>query len=180
MSGPQKGPRPVQMIAGVMAADKALAREAVELFAEPWGGIDLHGEAVPFDQTDYYAPEMGPHLQRWYVSLRQLAAAEDLVRVKQQAWEVEQRYGVAEKRRVNLDPGYLDAAKLVLASFKPGPQKIYLGQGVWADLVLLYQHGAFGPLPWSFPDFRDGSHATFFAAARQRYKALLRHRRTAD
>jgi hypothetical protein len=63
---------------------------------------------------------------------------------------------------------------VVLASFKSGPHKLYLGRFVWADMVLYYRDRRFEPLPWSFPDLRSNRHAPFFLEARGRYKALLR------
>lgn len=172
--GPRDLPPPSLPVLGVLCPEPALGREAAEAFAEPFGGVSLWGEVAPFDQTGYYAAEMGEGLQRFYCACGELVPAEDLPRLKWRAWEVEQRSLAGVRRAVNLDPGLLDHTKVVLASFKAGPQKLHLGGGVWADLVLYYSHGAYGPLPWTFPDLRGGDHLGFFAAARRRYKELLR------
>ncbi len=170
--GPRQEVNPVLLVVATMSADSALARTAAEAFAEPWGGLDLTGTGVPFDQTRYYEPEMGPGLVRTYCT-GVLVRPECLAEFKRGAWAIECRYRRGEQRQVNLDPGYLDHNKVVLASFKHGPQKLYLGQAVWADMVLFFRDGAFRPLPWTFPDLRAGSHLEFFATARQRYKTLL-------
>ena len=101
---------------------------------------------------------------------------EQLATLKREIWAIEKQFSVAGKRCVNLDPGFLDMNKVVLASFKPGPQKLYLGNGVWADTVLFYENGAFTPLPWTFPDLRAGAYAPFFTEARSQYKKRLRNR----
>lgn len=175
--GPREAPPDALVVLGVLSNDEALIVEAAERFGAELGGVDLWGDDVPFDQTDYYAPEMGERLQRRYCSFATLHPADDLATLKWRAWEIEGRYAAGQGRPVNLDAGMLDYTKVVLASFKHGPQKLYLGRQVWADMVLFYDHGAFAPLPWTFPDLKDGRHLPFFAKARQRYKALLRQRR---
>jgi hypothetical protein len=131
---------------------------------------------VAFDRTDYYEPEMGPGLTRVFASLGLLVAPTELVEIKHAAFAVEQRFEAGGRRRVNLDPGYLDGAKVVLASFKPGPYKLYLGRAVWADTVLYHAGGRFQPLPWTFPDLQAGPHVEFLSSCRARYRQLLRSR----
>jgi len=174
--GPRPPPEPSLVVVGAIAGDAALGREAAAAFAEPWGGVALWGEAAPFDPTGYYAPELGADLTRAFGAAG-LAPADALPELKARAWAVERDYARAGRRRVNLDPGLLDATKLVLASFKPGPQKLYLGDGVWADVVLYLDHGRLGPLPWTFADLREGPHVTWAGRARERLKALRRERR---
>jgi len=73
-------------------------------------------------------------------------------------------------RKVNLDPGYLDYDKFVLASAKYNGQKIYLDCGIWADLTLHYEKGKFDPYPWSFPDFKSRMYDGAFLEMRRLYK----------
>jgi hypothetical protein len=134
------------------------------------GRIDYRSESYPFTVTDYYEDEMGPGLERLIVSFEPLGGPTDLVRIKIATAGLEERLAVDGARRVNIDPGYMDYFKVVLASFKEGPQKIYVGKGVYADPVLLFQHGAFEPLPWSFPDFKAGSYTEDLMAIRRIYK----------
>jgi hypothetical protein len=164
----------VLAIVGVLGAHAAAVAEAAERFAEPWGGLDLSSEAEAFDGTRYYEEEMGAGLERRFFSCCRLVPATALVALKHRAWEVEQQNLVHNRRCVNLDPGFVDLHKVVLASFKDGPQKLYLGEGVWADMVLCFESGAFTALRWTFPDLRAGAHRDFFMAARRRYKELLR------
>ncbi len=172
--GPRPGPPPVLVVVGALTSDVGLGETVVADLSERLGGLELTGEPVPFVRTDYYAPEMGRDLVRWYACFGELMPPERLVELKQLTWELEQQHCGEGHRRVNLDPGYLDLFKVVLASFKHGPQKLYLGSGVWADPVLYFRDGAYRELPWTFPDLRGGDHGAFFAAARERYKALLR------
>lgn len=134
------------------------------------GTIDYRGDPQPFTITDYYEDEMGQSLQRMIVSFEDLKPPTDLARVKHETYRIEKRFEEDSGRRVNIDSGYMDFFKVVLASFKEGPQKIYLGDGVYADPVLLYQDGSFRTLPWTFPDLKEGVYMEDFTAIRKRYK----------
>jgi hypothetical protein len=138
------------------------------------GPVDYRGPERAFERTDYYEMEMGPGLRRLLVSFEPLGEATSLVRVKLAAARLEAEFSEGGRRRVNIDPGYIDYFKLVLASFKEGPQKIYLGEGVWADPVLLFENGAWRPLPWSFPDFRAGTYEDELCAIRHAYRLQRR------
>lgn len=139
-----------------------------------FGSIDFRGEFLPFAGTDYYREEFGPDLCRGFLAFRGLGGPERLVRMKLLAARVERETARDGRRVHNLDIGYMDPDKVVLASFKRGPCKIYIGHGVYADLLLKYSEGGFQPLPWSFPDFRDGRYAKSLLAIREKLKSELR------
>ena len=139
-----------------------------------FGSIDYRGPFFPFDDGGYYAPEMGSPLYRGMVSFRGLADSSELPRWKIAAQVLEATWSRDGKRTRNLDIGYLDPDKLVLASFKQGPRKIYMGEGVWADMVLGYSNGGFVPAPWTFPDFRSGRYNSSLGVIREKLKAEMR------
>jgi len=144
--------------------------------SEVWGAIDLCSEAVPFAFTDYYEPEMGAGLVRRFAAFAALAEPDSLARLKHEANAIEERSAVDGKRTLNIDVGYLDYHKLVLASTKEGPQKVYVGSGIWADVTVLYKKGGFQPLPWTFLDFTTGAYTPFLLEARTRYRTQIRER----
>ena len=157
--------------AGVQSRDMAL--EQLEL---KWGTIDFSGADHPFDVTDYYEKEMGPSLRRRLVSFSRMIPPESLLQVKLACNRIEERLARQGRRRVNLDAGYLDHSKVVLASMKFAGQKIHLGQGVYADLMSRYRKGRYRPLEWAFPDFRDGRYDRDLARIRELYMAWRRAR----
>jgi hypothetical protein len=77
-------------------------------------------------------------------------------------------------RRVNLDPGYLDATKLVLASTKNQAHRLYLSQGIYAEVTLLYHHKAFHPFIYTYEDYRWPETHTFLQRVRKQYLEQLR------
>ena len=136
--------------------------------------IELESEIFKFDSTDYYQEEMGSGLFRIFLSLKGLYPVEQSVSLKNETNSWENEWKEAGKRTLNLDPGYLDLHKVVLLSGKEGPQKIYLGGGIWADLNLIRKAGRFEALPWTFPDLRESRYHSFFERVRENLKLDLK------
>ncbi len=157
----------VQPVVAVLFSDPDRLPDVRDRLEKRWGAVERRSDPVPFDVTDYYEEEMGVNLKRSIWSFEPQMDASELVERKRDAMEVEDEFAPAGDRTVNLDPGYIDPAKLVLASTKENGQKIYLRDGVFADIILFYEKGEWTPLPWTFPDFRDG-----------RYDGALTHIRT--
>ncbi len=83
------------------------------------------------------------------------------------------RAGPRPARAINLDPGYVESSKLVLASMKNFSHRIYLGQGVYGEITLMYHKGRWDALPWTFPDYASGRYHAFLTAVRQRLREQL-------
>ena len=162
-------PDPVKLFVAILWSDADALQRAVAAMTAAWGPIDYTGPDHPFDATHYYDAEMGGGLQRRIVSFESLVSPEILAEAKLRCNQIELDLSAHERRRrVNLDVGYLDHSKLVLASVKAAGQKIYLGQGVYADLVGRYRAGQYQPFEWTFPDFRDGRYDDELSAIRKR------------
>ena len=175
MSAPEH-PDPVKVFAAVLYARDADACEVERAMEGRWGSIDHRGEVVPFDVTDYYEPEMGGGLTRSIVSFADLVAPEDIVRLKLEANTIEEEFAHDGQRTVNIDVGYFDIHKIVLASCKYDAQKVHVGSGIYADIVCRFYEGSYVPYDWTFPDFRARFYDSDFAKIRAVYKAALRER----
>jgi hypothetical protein len=166
---------PVKYLAAILLGrDLDPGAELFPALEAALGRLDYRGGPHQFDVSDYYEDEMGPGLVRLLVSFEPLESPTRLVAVKLNTEALEERLSVGGGRSVNIDPGYMDYHKVVLASFKPGPQKIYLGNGVYADPLMLFQNGEYVPLPWTFPDFKAGYYAGDLAVIRRIYKEARR------
>ena len=165
---------PVKLFVAVLWATPGAMASALESLCSHWGEIDFAGADHPFDVTDYYEPEMGAGLCRRLVSFLRLVPPDSLCQAKCVCNDIEDRLAGEKGRRVNLDIGYLDHNKIVLASFKSAGQKIYLREGVWADLVARYRNGSYRPFEWTFPDFRDGRYDEELIVIRKTYLRQLR------
>ena len=156
-----------------LTGDAELLSRVEEELIGVFGEIALKSPPFSFDISSYYLDEMGEGLQRFWYGFRDLCAAEQLPAARLATGRIEEKLTARGKRRVNLDPGYLDLGKLVLASQKEAPDKIYMGRGVWAHTCLRFRFGEFTAPDHSFPDFRDGRFDEFMLEARKLYKSLL-------
>jgi hypothetical protein len=163
-------PEPVKLFVGVLYSDKALLEKALEMLEDQLGPVDYRSEPMPFTVTDYYQEEMGGLILRIFLSFQRLMDPGRLAQIKIMTNEIEDQLAVDGQRKVNLDCGYMDVCKVVLASAKYNGQKIYLGRGIYADPTLHYEKGHFIPYPWSFPDFKTGQYEKVFLRIRELYK----------
>lgn len=139
----------------LLAAEAALFTEVETNLATILGTIELRSEVRPWTASSYYEKEMGTALLRRFVSFVPLRAPGELAAIKLQTQQIEQLFcrPIRGGRRINLDPGYLDTFKVVLASTKNARQRIYLGSGIYAEVTLQYYNGAFHGLPSTYPDY---------------------------
>lgn len=164
-------PERVKLFAGILYSDEGLLEKAIGQLEEAYGPVDFRSDPLPFEVTEYYREEMGEPIRRLFVSFRDLIDPGRLAEIKTGANRIEDRLAVQGLRKVNLDPGYMDVCKVVLASAKYNGQKIYLTDGIYADPTLHYEKGHFHPYPWSFPDFKTGQYERTFTRIRELYKA---------
>jgi len=166
-------PAPVLRVCSCLTGLPELLPEVEAELVRAFGEVALKSVPFAFDTSEYYRPEMGEGLQRTWYGFRDLCPAERLVEARLKTGEIEDRFAVEGRRRVNLDPGYLDLGKLVLASLKEAPDKIHMGDGVWAHVCLQFRDGKFTAPDHSFPDFKDGRFDELMLEARELYKSLL-------
>lgn len=172
--------RPVKLICGILASSDAAFEAAEARLADLGGEFDARSERFPFEATDYYQPEMGPGLRRSFVSFVQLIDPTALSGIKLRTNGLEEDVRKAfggSGRLVNLDPGYLTPAALIMATAKDFSHRIPLGAGIYAHLELLFWKGGVRRLEWTYPDFRPSAYEPFFLEARRVYLRQLRERR---
>jgi len=166
----------VKLIAAMMAAREDLIQQALSVLSRAYGAVELKGSVFPFTYSDYYAAEMGQELVKVFCSFSGLIEPGCIAARKLEAMECERRF-LAEgtgSRRVNVDPGYLDGMKLVLATTKNAGHRVFIDSGVLAEIELIYKCGAFAPLEWTYADYREPAALEFFGKVRREYLAELK------
>jgi hypothetical protein len=173
-------PEPVKLFIGAFALEPGVLSEVEEILAVGLGTVDWRSPPLMFNRTRYYEKEMGWPLHRRFIAFERLISPESLVDVKLAAYEIEADYTASGSRRVNIDPGYLCAERLVLATGKNYIHRIYLGKGVYADLTLVFSRGSFKPLNWTYPDYASPEMIAYFNELRALYMTQLRASRVVD
>ena len=168
MSLPQP-PKLAKAVIGIFLKDKRLVSAVVSDLVKRMGPIDLASRWFPFDFTAYYEPETGAPLFRRMLAFKPLIKQSELAEIKWSTNELERKYSKTGKRRVNIDPGYLLHERFVLATGKNYTHRIYIGKGIYADLTLIYQNGAFQKLPWTYPDYAERKMFDFLKLVRNKY-----------
>ncbi|MCF8130271.1 MAG: DUF4416 family protein [Deltaproteobacteria bacterium] len=170
----------VKLIMSLFSPEKALVESVMEALFQQFGETDWISPEMFFDRTRYYEKEMGWPLHRRFLSFKKLIPPEMLVDIKLKTNDLEASYLEGQKRRINIDPGYISLERLVLATGKNYIHRIYLGKGIYADLTLVFKRGGFVPLDWTYPDYADANMIDDFNAIRSRYLDQLRKEKSID
>ena len=167
---------PVKLICGIIAAGPEVLAAAQERLRTAFGPVDVESPVWPFDFTDYYATEMGGGLLRRLIAFEQPIDPGRLAAIKRQTNDLEGLWAAPSpaglRRRINLDPGYVTASKLVLATTKNFAHRIYLADGIYAEVTLTFRKGGCDVFPWTYPDFKSGRYTEFLLEVRRRALAL--------
>jgi hypothetical protein len=163
------------MVIGVIHADESALDSAIEKLNPVVGPLRRAGGSFPFRWTDYYEEEMGPDLTRCFLACDRLVERQWLVELKRLTNRIETELARGDgSRRINLDPGLMTLENFVLATTKNRGHRIYLRDGIFAEVTLMYVRGKFEPLPWTFPDYRSEEVQGVLQGLRQEYYHLLR------
>jgi hypothetical protein len=177
--GQPKNPIPVKLFVSMLSTEVGLFPTCTELLSAEYGPVDHLSEIVRWDVTDYYREEMGSVIFRNFIFFERLADPGMLSSMKLFTNRVESRFsftrGTAQCRRINLDPGYVTEAKVVLASTKDFSHRVYLGQGIYAEVTLRYstKGKTFLPFEHTYPDYRSKESLDLFDKAREMLRAML-------
>jgi len=177
--GKIKLPEKVKLICGIIFNKNFFSMQEYPLepeikLQELFGKIDLRSKIIKFDFTNYYNNEMGEYLMRYWISFEKLLLPEEIVFIKNKTNEIEIEFSVNNKRKINIDPGYISDAQLVLASTKNYSHRIYLNNGIYAEVTLIYKNSKFEILPWTYPDYKIKISHEFFKQVREKYFGDLR------
>ncbi|OGD30366.1 MAG: hypothetical protein A2Y56_09160 [Candidatus Aminicenantes bacterium RBG_13_63_10] len=172
---------PVKLVAGlIFSGEEARGRAEKELRAL-FGAIEARSPVLNFDLTDYYAREMGPQpLKRAFISFETLISPEELPGIKLRTIALEEKIRLAlgaDARPVNIDPGYLTKAALIMATAKDFSHRVPLRDGIYAHLELLFTKTGVRTLDWTYPDLKRVEYHDFFRSVRALYLEQLKEKR---
>lgn len=165
--GEIKKGRPVKLIAGFIFKNPEFLNRAKLYLTKRFGKTDFESEVLAFNHTHYYEKEFGENLSRQFISFQKLISPDEIFKVKIFTDKIEEKLIQNSMRRINIDPGYLDLAKLVLLTTKDYTQRVYLNKGIYAEVTLFYQGKTFKPCEWTYPDYRTCEYIEIFNRIRE-------------
>ncbi len=172
-------PLPAKLFIGMLSADCELLSSCADILSAEYGPIDLVTDSMRWETTDYYREEMGTGLYRKFIFFAELIDPGFLPSVKRFTNAIEDRFalhtGSGSRRRVNLDPGYVTEAKVVLASTKDFAHRLYIGDGIYGEVTLRYnsKEHSFQTLDHTYFDFRTEQYRILFKKAREILRSEL-------
>lgn len=173
--GTAREPKPGKFFAALLFSTQELLSQAEKDLMALMGEIDGRSAVVPWNISRYYEQEMGSGLLRYFVGFSALLSPERLAEFKLKTQVIEDEYrDSAGARQINIDPGYLDAHKVVLASTKNASQRIYLRSGIYAEATLFYDNGHFHGLAYTYRDYLWPEALAFFNDLRTAYLKQLK------
>jgi hypothetical protein len=176
--GVPREPKPAKYFVALLSPEPDLLTAVESDLTTILGRIDARSEVWSWAVSSFYEKEMGPGLVRRFVSFESLASPGKLADVKLATQRIEEKYRSTTQgepgRRINLDPGYVESGKVVLASTKNASQRIYLHSGIYAEATLQFYDGAFHGSSHTYPDYLWPETMSFLTSLRSRHLEQLK------
>jgi len=155
---------------GTLFSEKNCFEDVFPVLKDKFGNVLFQSDIQPWNYSDHYTKELGTPLQRNFIFFDGVIDPSTLADIKLVTNDLEAIYSLDGKRKINLDPGYLTLAKVVLASTKNYSHRIYLGKGIYAELALLYRNHQFIAMPYTYNDYKDPYYLNMFMNVRKLVK----------
>jgi hypothetical protein len=169
-------PQRAKLFIGMISGSEEYTASAQKQLAKKFGDIDFITPKIQFSHTDYYS-SIGKNLFRVFISFRKLVRREDIVKIKLYTNRLEKKFSEKDRRRINIDPGYLTLSNVYLATCKEFFHRTYLGGGVYLENEYRYVAKRFEPWDWTYPDYRKREYMEFFYRVRKMYADQLKQGR---
>ena len=155
-----------KLIMGVLSTLPEKKDELRHQLVEEFGPIDYESQEVDFNFTDYYVPEMGSGIKRFFYSFVNLVSPDTLPDIKIRTNGLEEQFALDGNRKINLDPGLLSLSSLILATTKNNVHRIPLQKGIYGEVTLMYVNREYQTLPWTYADYRTPAFHEIFKEMR--------------
>lgn len=171
--GKVRAAEPVLLFVGTLYSDAGIFDHSKEILEKNFGDILLTSPSIKWDYSSYYKDELGWPLFRQFIFFKNLIDPKILVDIKLKTNEIEDALSSRGKRCINLDPGYLTLSKIILASTKNYAHRIYLGEGIYGEVTLIYKDGTYNPHLYTYRDYQDKMYIDIFMNVREMLKKML-------
>lgn len=136
-----------------------------------YGDVVVQTPQFRLEYSSYYKKEMGENLVKMFFALDCLVHKDTAVAIKKDSMAIEKEHSL-EGRTVNIDPVLVDEYQVVALSRKDRGSRIFICDGIYAEMELFYHHGAFHPFVWTYIDYKQN--IPFFENIRKIYLKKIR------
>ena len=167
--GNPANPKPALLFTGILYSDKSYLSKAKESLLKIFGSTLLEAPPVSWDFSEYYKEEIGSPIMKTFIFFKDLINRAEIADIKLRTNDIEAELSADGKRNVNIDPGYLTLANVILATTKGYSHRIYLGKGIYGEVTLLYKEKdkTFVPNIFTYSDYQDKKCIEMFIKARE-------------
>lgn len=158
-----------KLIIGIMYAEEKIYEQTIEILKQQFGEFE-QGPTINFNFTNYYQEETGKNLKKTYVVFEEQINREKLPQIKILTNKIEKDFLTEDKRKINIDPGYLTEHQVVLASAKEHPHRIYLADGIYGQIVLVFCRNEWITVDKTFADYKQKEVQEFLMNIRKNFK----------
>ena len=162
-------PLDVKLVIGLLTGKTEYFTVIRSMLEKTYGPCDLVSPIFDFHHTNYYEEEFGSDLKKMFFSFRDLKTLTNIYKIKLFTNRIENNFKTCSKRQVNIDPGFISHSKLALFTTKDYSHRIYLHDGIFAEVTLKYEQNSFAPWPWTYPDYKTKEYIEFFNKVRMLY-----------
>ena len=177
-------PKPVLLIAAVTSRNADAFDWVIEQAESHWGPVALKSPIFDFTETSFYTESMGTDLKKQFLAFETLFDSGEIAQTKHVSNDLENAYvsasGHPEQRPVNIDPGYITEAKLVLVTTKDRDHRIYLRQGIYSEVTLFYRSKQWQHSRWTYPDYQRKDFQDFFTQCRLHLRQAIQAQRASE
>lgn len=176
--GQTRPPLPVMLVAAISSRYETTFEWALERMVARWGPLWMTGERFDFAHTEFYQRTMGDGIKKQMFAFETLIDPGELSSIKLQSNEIEEEYNATHQhdwpRPINIDPGYITEAKLVLATVKNRDHRVYIGNRIYAEVTLSYYHHRWNGSRWTYPDYMTPENLEFFTKCRNELRRQMK------
>ena len=162
-----------KLIIGVIYHEKEILDSAMEILVREFGEVEAVSEEFSFsgEFSTYYDDEIGGEGFRRIYSFKDTVDPARQANIKLRTNEIEAEFAVDGRRRINLDPGFINHGRLLLATTKATGFRIPLKDGIYTELTLFWARGGWQKLPWTYRDYQSERVQKFITEVRRTYLA---------
>ncbi|ADG70401.1 DUF4416 family protein [Brachyspira murdochii] len=157
------------LITALMYNDINIYNLALEKLINNFGEIEVISDEYLFSHSIYYKEEMGDTLNKRFIVFKNMIERDYISNVKRITDNIEREYlDDKNNRKINIDPAILTLENFILVTNKNFTHRIYLKDGVFADLTLIYKKKeGYTELPWTYADYSSDETKKFLKKIRE-------------